>query len=306
MSNPTTPFSWQMPTSTDLVTDLPADFEVFGQAVATSMADLLGGTTGQVLAKNTNADMDFVWVASASGDVTGVTAGTGITVTDPTGPVPTVTNAMATTITTNGDLIYGTGSGTFTRRGVGTTGQVLTVSGGIPTWATPSAGAFTLIATASPSAASTFSFTSIPATYKHLFVLVPELVWAATGQSVKMRFATGAYYSARAIGTLNNTGTFSYISERGESYFGNSNQGAAPIQKGYTSSGVFGDISSASAIWIYDYTNTIDRVVTWTAGGNGGAFQGIGIYDHNVAISNIDFQTTGSTVTGTAYLYGVN
>jgi hypothetical protein len=60
MSNPTTPFGWQMPEPTDLVTDLPADFEVFGQAVATSMQDLLGGTTGQVLAKASNADMDFV------------------------------------------------------------------------------------------------------------------------------------------------------------------------------------------------------------------------------------------------------
>jgi len=78
MSNPTTPFSWQMPTSTDLVTDLPADFEVFGQAVATSMADLLGGTTGQILAKATNTDMDFVWTSANPGDITGVTAGTGI------------------------------------------------------------------------------------------------------------------------------------------------------------------------------------------------------------------------------------
>jgi hypothetical protein len=174
-------------------------------------------------------------------------------------------------------------------------------------WATPAAGgAFTLIATATPSAASTFSFTSIPATYKHLFVLVPELRWAATGQSVKMRFATGNYYSGRTMGTLDNTGTFSYVTERGEAYFGTSNQGGAPIQKGYTSTGVFGDISSASAIWIYDYTNTADRVVNWTAAGNGGMFTGVGIYDHNVAISNIDFQTTGSTVTGTAYLYGVN
>ena len=67
-----------MPTSTDLVTDLPADFEVFGQAVATSMADLLGGTTGQVLSKTTNADMDFTWIANDQGDITGVTAGTGI------------------------------------------------------------------------------------------------------------------------------------------------------------------------------------------------------------------------------------
>jgi hypothetical protein len=64
MTNPTTPFSWQMPTSTDLVTDLPADFETFGQAVATSMADLLGGTTGQVLSKASNTNMDFTWVTS--------------------------------------------------------------------------------------------------------------------------------------------------------------------------------------------------------------------------------------------------
>lgn len=33
MANPTTYNGWVMPTPTDLVTDLPADFEVFGQAV---------------------------------------------------------------------------------------------------------------------------------------------------------------------------------------------------------------------------------------------------------------------------------
>jgi hypothetical protein len=74
MSNPTNPFNWQMPTPTDLVTDLPADFEVFGQAVATSMADLLGGTTGQILSKASNTDMDFTWIANDQGDITGVTA----------------------------------------------------------------------------------------------------------------------------------------------------------------------------------------------------------------------------------------
>ena len=87
-----------MPTNTDLVTDLPADFEVFGQAVDTSMADLLGGTTGQILAKNSATNMDFVWIANDQGDITGVTAGTGITVTSPTGPVPTVSIDTATTV----------------------------------------------------------------------------------------------------------------------------------------------------------------------------------------------------------------
>lgn len=68
-----------MPTNTDLVTDLPADFEVFGQAVATSMADLLGGTTGQILSKASNTDMDFTWIANDQGDITGITASSPLT-----------------------------------------------------------------------------------------------------------------------------------------------------------------------------------------------------------------------------------
>jgi len=70
-----------MPTSTDLVTDLPADFEVFGQAVDTSLADLKGGTTGQVLAKASGTDMDFTWsnvdpltILDAKGDLITATA----------------------------------------------------------------------------------------------------------------------------------------------------------------------------------------------------------------------------------------
>ena len=86
MTNPTSNFGWQMPTSTDLVTDLPADFETFGQAVDTSLADLKGGTSGQVLSKASNTDMDFTWVTSddanaiqntivdAKGDLIGATA----------------------------------------------------------------------------------------------------------------------------------------------------------------------------------------------------------------------------------------
>jgi len=76
------------------------------------------------------------WITlSTGGDITGVTAGTGITGGGTSGTV-TVTNDMATTITTAGDLIKGTGSGTYARLGIGSTGQVLTVSGGAPVWAT--------------------------------------------------------------------------------------------------------------------------------------------------------------------------
>jgi hypothetical protein len=101
MSNPTTPFSWQMPTATDLVTDLPADFEVFGQAVATSMADLLGGTTGQVLSKTSNTDMDFTWIEQDDTTLA-FNAQTGTTYTlvaADLGKMVTLSNASAITLT---------------------------------------------------------------------------------------------------------------------------------------------------------------------------------------------------------------
>lgn len=169
MSNPTTPFGWQMPTATDLVTDLPADFEVFGQAVATSMADLLGGTTGQILAKNSNTDMDFVWIANDQGDITGITASSPLTgggtsgavtigilngttsnlgavqLSDSTSSTSTTLAATAnavkqaydladaaiakSTLTTAGDVLYRNAT-VPVRLGIGTAGQVLTVNSG--------------------------------------------------------------------------------------------------------------------------------------------------------------------------------
>lgn len=121
MANPTTNFGWVMPTSTDLVTDLPADFAIFGQAVDTSMADLKGGTTGQVLSKATNADMDFTWVAQDDSNA--------------------IQNAI---VDAKGDLITATAADTPARLAVGATnGMTLQVDSSTATglkWATPAAG----------------------------------------------------------------------------------------------------------------------------------------------------------------------
>jgi hypothetical protein len=64
------------------------------------------------------------WVG-ATGDITGLTAGTGISISSATGPVPTVTNSMATEITAKGDLIVGTGSGTFDNLPVAENGSTI-------------------------------------------------------------------------------------------------------------------------------------------------------------------------------------
>ena len=84
------------------------------------------------------------WAASgATGDIEGVTAGVGITGGGTSGTV-TITNDMATTITAAGDLVVGTGSGTYDNLPIGTTAQVLTADTTVSPykvkWATPASG----------------------------------------------------------------------------------------------------------------------------------------------------------------------
>ena len=101
MANPTTNFGWVMPTSTDLVTDLPADFNVFGQGVDTSLQYLLGGTTGQVLSKTSNTNMAFTWIEQDDTTLS-FNAQTGTTYTlvaADLGKLVTTSNASAVTVT---------------------------------------------------------------------------------------------------------------------------------------------------------------------------------------------------------------
>ena len=164
MATTTPNFGWPVPTSSDLVKNGATAIEGLGDAIDASLLDLKGGTTNQVLAKNSNTDMDFKWVADASGipatildakgDIIAATAadtasrlavganGTVLTAdsAEATGlKWATPSSGMTNPLTTTGDTIYSSSGSTPARLGIGTTGQVLTVASGIPSWATPAA-----------------------------------------------------------------------------------------------------------------------------------------------------------------------
>jgi hypothetical protein len=79
MATVTPNFNWPVPTSTDLVKDGATAIEALGDSIDASLVDLKGGTTGQVLSKNSNTDMDFTWVTDAAGDITAVNVTSPIT-----------------------------------------------------------------------------------------------------------------------------------------------------------------------------------------------------------------------------------
>lgn len=62
MPGSTTNFGFEYPLGTDPLSDGAQEIQNFAETADTTFADLLGGTTDQVLAKNSATDMDFKWV----------------------------------------------------------------------------------------------------------------------------------------------------------------------------------------------------------------------------------------------------
>lgn len=246
MANPTTNYGWVLPTSTDLVTDLPADFDVALQGVDTRMKALEPATT-------------------------------------------------------LGDLQYRSATAnTNTRLAIGTTGQVLTVSGGVPAWSTPSVTTpgLVYVTGATFSAVSSFDLPNdtFTTSYRNYQMLIDFTAGNATLQ-IRVR-KSGTTYSGSnyEYGNVN--------INRGGTVTGVGGNADTAWKLGYSSTWARG----ANVITVYNAKNDGSKItVTGSVGtGDGVNGQAGGMWQNAVTgIDSMNFSITSGTMSGTYRVYGM-
>jgi hypothetical protein len=271
----TTNFGWTTPDDTDLVKDGAAAIRTLGSSIDTSLVDLKGGTTGQVLTKASNTDLDFSFTTPAS--------------------LP---------ITTEGDLIIGDATGDAVRLPIGALGTVLTSDGDTADWAAPAAaGGMTLLSTTAITATSTISITGIDQTYNELVIVVSNAATVATNNNAALQFNTdtGTNYTWGFYDLISNTTT------------GNANTSEIRWLNGATTTTNVNNINAVIRITRYSDT-TPNKVIEISCTYIGGttsirkALTVVGSYRGTSGISSIQLLGAGGqdyTAQGNVYIYGV-
>ena len=215
--------------------------------------------------------------------------------------VDTTTKALNPS-TTLGDIEYRSSTAnTNTRLGIGTTGQLLSVSGGVPAWTTVSTGGMTLLSTTTLSGATT-TISSISGSYNDLQIVV---------LGVSNNTANGVF----AI-EPNSTNNFS---NNGFVYGDNveSNFNTKLLLSSETTSGLRPERLETDNGWvinIFNYASTTQKKIfsvfgaymAPSTGGGRAAFRSGGMINTNSAIDALLFRNTGGTfIGGTVLVYGV-
>lgn len=309
MATTTTNFGWDIPQSTDLVKDGATAIAALGQDIDTALVDLKGGTTGQILSKASNTDLDYTWINNDQGDITEVVAGTGLSGGGTSGSV-TLTNTVATTFDAAGDLVYGTGADTFTKLALGTAGQVLAVNSGAtaPEWVTSSSITnWTLLNAGGTALTGATTITVSTLSAKQMLILV-DAASAASGDQFSIRFNGDSGTNYTQFGQfINPQGTYSATVPSGISNYsslnrillGNQANNAASTVDG----AIFVDLTDKTGNHFFDMVSGII-----TAGGSDpGAYIAKGLYEGAAAITSVSIISSGSNFdAGTIYIWGAN
>ena len=277
----TTNFGWETPDDSDLVKDGAQSIRTLGSSIDTTLVDLKGGTTGQVLSKATNTDMDFVWVTPDDADA--------------------IQNSI---IDAKGDLIAATAADTPARLAVGSNGQVLTADSTTATglkWATASAGGLTLLSTTTLSG-STVQISSISQDYTDLKIIVNNATFnAASGYDITFYNGTTALQLAYTGTWFNGTATVA-----GAFTARNTIGGDFAFQNITTPNGFEITISRYSTT---QYAKPFTAAASWYASSSerAGVAGGVVGLNSNSPINKIQVALSQATTFsgGTVYIYGI-
>jgi hypothetical protein len=204
-------------------------------------------------------------------------------------------------LTTTGDVIYASGASTPARLGIGTTGQVLTVTGGVPVWAVSPSGGMTLLSTTSLSGATT-TISSISQSYNHLFLYIYGMTNATASGSFRIA-PNGNTGITNNFGSGNSASVVTSVPNSYLYPFGSDITFVRPL---------LSSNANAIGLTIHNYSSTAGYKSFSSSGValNSASTQiatfGSGGIQTASGITSLDFSNAGGNMsTGTILLYGV-
>ena len=232
-------------------------------SVATTPATSITGTIANNQLANSSITINGNAVSlggsvSLPGDIESVSAGTGLTGGGTSGsitlglstPVATTNGGTGLSSFTTGDLVYASASNTLATRSIGSTGQVLTVSGGLPTWSSPSSGALVKISSQTLNGTTAVNFDNVfTSTYLTYMVQFSNIYTASPYAPICLRFRKAGttyqgtdYVTARIFLAAGNQTSDTFVVGNGLDYghlFNNDNRpGSGTMWVGNVGTGV--------------------------------------------------------------------
>jgi len=210
---------------------------------------------------------------------------------------------MTNPMTTTGDTIYSSSGSTPARLGIGSTGNVLTVAGGVPTWAAPAGGGGMTVISSGNLTGSAISVSSITG-YKDIQVVLRNYYPSIGGESAYFRL-NGNTTSIYTYSMIKGTST-AIDNTIATSLFGLDDNLTSPKNASNGNSVVFNvyDIASTTGVklvsWQNRYIDNPSNAKKFTAN--------FGYWDSTSAVTEVNINMGGGAnfSGGTYIVYGVN